>query len=155
MTGRLHGKRIIITGAVGNIGKEALRAFVAEGARVVLGDRDEVTGAAVAAEFGGAVRFVAVDVTSEDSVAGLVDAGTDWLGGLDVLAQNAGLQHSGAVADFDGEALAAEVVLALRLRRVGSWLVLGAGAGPRAVRAYPGRAWRQVMVASARWSMAR
>ena len=101
MTGRLHGKRIIITGAVGNIGKEALRAFVAEGARVVLGDRDEISGAAVAAEFGGAVRFVAVDVTSEDSVAGLVDAGTDWLGGLDVLAQNAGLQYSGAVADFD------------------------------------------------------
>lgn len=100
MTDRLKGKRIIITGAVSNIGKEAARGFVAEGARVVIGDRD-AAGAATAAEFGSAVSFIQVDVTSEDSVRNLIEKGAEWLGGLDVLVQNAGLQHSGAVTDFD------------------------------------------------------
>ena len=100
MSGRLTGKRIIITGAVNNIGKEAVRCFVAEGARVVIGDRDDA-GAATASSFGEAVKFIKVDVTSEDSVRRLIDDGAAWLGGLDVLCQNAGLQHSGAVTEFD------------------------------------------------------
>lgn len=100
MTGRLAGKRIIITGAVGNIGKEAVRSFVAEGARVVIGDRDDA-GADTAREFGAPVHFIEVDVTSEESVRALIDQGAAWLGGLDVLCQNAGLQHSGTVTGFD------------------------------------------------------
>lgn len=101
MAGRLAGKRIIITGAVSNIGKEAVRCFVAEGARVVIGDRDDA-GATTAQEFGDVAHFIKVDVTSEDSVQNLIDQGAAWLGGLDVLCQNAGLQHSGAVTEFDG-----------------------------------------------------
>lgn len=100
MTDRLKGKRIIITGAVSNIGKEAVRQFVAEGARVVIGDRD-AAGATTAAEFSAAVSFIQVDVTSEDSVRNLIEKGAEWLGGLDVLVQNAGLQHSGSVTEFD------------------------------------------------------
>lgn len=100
MTDRLKGKRIIITGAVSNIGKEAVRAFVTEGARVVIGDRDP-SGAKTAEEFGAAVRFVQVDVTDEQSIKSLIEEGTSWLGGLDVLCQNAGLQHSGSITEFD------------------------------------------------------
>jgi NAD(P)-dependent dehydrogenase (short-subunit alcohol dehydrogenase family) len=100
MTGRLSGKRIVITGAIGNIGKEAARSFVAEGARVVIGDIDENAGRAVVAELGAAAHFVHVDVTSEESVANLIERSAEWLGGLDVLAQNAGLQRSGAIAGF-------------------------------------------------------
>lgn len=101
MAGRLNGKRIVITGAIGNIGKEAVRSFIAEGARVVIGDIDEQAGRAVAEELGAATHFVHVDVTREESVAALIEAGAAWLGGLDVLAQNAGLQRSGAIAEFD------------------------------------------------------
>ncbi len=100
MTGRLSGKRIIITGAIGNIGKEAARGFIAEGARVVIGDIAEDAGRAVVAELGNAAHFVQVDVTREESVANLVARGVEWLGGLDALAQNAGLQRSGAIAEF-------------------------------------------------------
>ncbi len=101
MTGRLNGKRIIITGAVANIGKEAVTAFVAEGARVVIGDRDDAAGIALAESLGSSVRFVKVDVSDEASIAALITEATDWLGGLDVLAQNAGVQYSGDVIDFD------------------------------------------------------
>ncbi|MDQ0396008.1 SDR family NAD(P)-dependent oxidoreductase [Labrys monachus] len=104
MTGRLRDKRIIITGAVGNIGKAAVEAFVAEGARVVIGDVDVARGEEAAAAFGPAVRFVPVDVADEASLAHLVEAGVDWLGGLDVLAQNAGLMRSGSILDFDAAA---------------------------------------------------
>jgi NAD(P)-dependent dehydrogenase (short-subunit alcohol dehydrogenase family) len=100
MSGRLSGKRIVITGAIGNIGKEAVRSFVAQGARVVIGDIDENAGRAVVAELGGATHFVKVDVSSEASVANLIAQGVEWLGGLDVLAQNAGLQRSGPIAEF-------------------------------------------------------
>lgn len=101
MAGRLSGKRIILTGGVNNIGKQAAIQFVKEGARVVIADIDEVRGQKTAAELGGNVHFVAVDVTRENAVRELVERGVAWLGGLDVLAQNAGLQHSGPVTDFD------------------------------------------------------
>lgn len=98
MTNRLKGKRIVITGAVGNIGREAATAFIAEGAQVVIGDIDEKTGAATAGDIGAA--FIKVDVTLEDSVKAFIAAAASHLGGIDVLAQNAGLQRSGLVTDF-------------------------------------------------------
>lgn len=103
MAGRLDKKRIIITGGVNNIGKEAVRHFVAEGAKVVIGDINEAAGRAAVAELGPSTHFVKVDVTDEASVRQLIESAVAWLGGLDVLCQNAGLQHSGAVTEFDAK----------------------------------------------------
>ncbi len=103
MAGRLDKKRIIITGGVNNIGKEAARHFVAEGAKVVIGDINEAAGRAAVAELGPSTHFVKVDVTDEASVRQLIESAVAWLGGLDVLCQNAGLQHSGAVTEFDAK----------------------------------------------------
>jgi dihydroanticapsin dehydrogenase len=97
----LASKRIIITGAVNNIGKAAVLSFVAEGAKVVVGDRDVAAGEALVKEIGTAVRFLSVDVSAEDQVKSFVDQGVAWLGGLDVLAQNAGVQYSGPIEEFD------------------------------------------------------
>ena len=106
MLGRLKDKRIIITGAVDNIGKAAVHAFLDEGARVVVGDINAARGRSVAEEFGPAVRFLTVDVTDEAAIRAFIDAGVNWLGGLDVLCQNAGVQIVGdviaySVADWD------------------------------------------------------
>jgi NAD(P)-dependent dehydrogenase (short-subunit alcohol dehydrogenase family) len=103
---RLKGKRIIITGAVDNIGKEAVLAFLAEGARVVIGDINETKGRAAEAELGPNVRFLRVDLTSEADIRKFIADGVAWLGGLDVLCQNAGLQIAGGILgesleDFD------------------------------------------------------
>jgi NAD(P)-dependent dehydrogenase (short-subunit alcohol dehydrogenase family) len=65
MSERLKGKRIVITGAVANIGLEAVKAFAAEGARVVIGDRDKAAGAKVAVSLGDQVRFLEVDVPTK------------------------------------------------------------------------------------------
>ena len=101
MPGRLAGKKILLTGGVNNIGKQAAAQFILEGARVVIGDIDEAGGRRTASELGANAHFLAVDVTREDAVRTFVDEGARWLGGLDVLAQNAGLQHSGLVTDFE------------------------------------------------------
>src|ERR1700676_5318323 len=101
MVDRLRGKRIIITGAVNNIGREAAQQFVNEGARVVVADIDVAAGRRTADELGSGTHFIKADVTKEDEVCDLVEKGVAWLGGLDVLVQNAGVQHSGFVTDFD------------------------------------------------------
>lgn len=101
MAGRLAGKRVVLTGGVANIGREVVRAFVAEGARVVVGDLNTEAGERLRQETGAAMHFVRVDVASEQSVADFIAVGVRWLDGLDVLVQNAGLQHSGAVTEFD------------------------------------------------------
>jgi NAD(P)-dependent dehydrogenase (short-subunit alcohol dehydrogenase family) len=103
MAGRLDGKRVIFTGGVNNIGGEAVRLFVAEGARVVIGDIDETAGQIAAERHGAAARFIRVDVTDEASMRDLVEHSVRWLGGLDVLCQNAGVQYAGAVEEFDAE----------------------------------------------------
>jgi dihydroanticapsin dehydrogenase len=103
MPGRLEGKRIAITGAVENIGKEAVRLFVCEGARVAIGDIDDAKGRMTVEELGAATRYFHVDVSDEAGVRDFIAAAVDWLGGLDVLCQNAGVQDSGAVVDFDAD----------------------------------------------------
>jgi NAD(P)-dependent dehydrogenase (short-subunit alcohol dehydrogenase family) len=103
MAGRLGGKRIIITGGVNNIGKEAARQFVAEGAKIVIGDINDTAGRAAVVDLGSSAHFIKVDVTDETSVRQFVESAVAWLGGLDALCQNAGLQHSGAVTEFDSK----------------------------------------------------
>jgi NAD(P)-dependent dehydrogenase (short-subunit alcohol dehydrogenase family) len=102
MSHRLAGKRIILTGGVANIGREIVRAFLEEGARVVVGDINAEAGAKLQAEMRGSLLFEQVDVSREEDVRDFILGGVDWLGGLDVLVQNAGLQYSGSVTDFDG-----------------------------------------------------
>ncbi|MEF9440495.1 hypothetical protein OWS73_06870 [Burkholderia sp. 1B3(2022)] len=57
MSGRLTGKRVLLTGGVANIGLAILESFVAEGATVSVVDIDEVKGRALESRFGDKVRF--------------------------------------------------------------------------------------------------
>lgn len=94
MADRLHGKRAIVTGAGRGIGEAIARAFVREGAAVVVADRDAQTGAAVAADLaaqGGTALFVPVDIADPASAAGAVAAARDALGPIDILVNNAGV----------------------------------------------------------------
>jgi NAD(P)-dependent dehydrogenase (short-subunit alcohol dehydrogenase family) len=88
---RLEGKVAAITGAASGFGRAAARRFVAEGARVVLGDIQEAEGAAVADELGENAIFLKCNVTQEEDVAALVDAAVAHFGGLDVMYNNAGV----------------------------------------------------------------
>lgn len=91
MSGRLEGKVAAITGAASGFGEGAARRFVAEGAKVVMGDIQADRGAEIAAELGDAARFVTCNVTSEDDIANLVDTAVAEFGRLDIMYNNAGI----------------------------------------------------------------
>ncbi|GAB3484151.1 SDR family NAD(P)-dependent oxidoreductase [Azotobacter salinestris] len=91
----LDGKVAVVTGGGSGIGEAIVRLFVAEGARVVIGDID-ASAAALAAELGEAAIFVRADVTCEESVAALMQAAVDGFGRLDILVANAGIPEKKA-----------------------------------------------------------
>lgn len=99
MSGRLDGRVAAITGASSGIGRAAAERFAEEGAKVAIGDIQDDAGRELAESLGGAAIYVRCDVTSEDDVAGLVDAAVAEFGQLDVMYNNAGIV--GAVGPVD------------------------------------------------------
>jgi 3alpha(or 20beta)-hydroxysteroid dehydrogenase len=95
MTARLQGKIALITGGARGQGAAEARAFVAEGARVVIGDVLDDEGAQLAKDLGDAARFVHLDVTDESSWADAVRVAVDEFGALNVLVNNAGIMRLG------------------------------------------------------------
>jgi NAD(P)-dependent dehydrogenase (short-subunit alcohol dehydrogenase family) len=91
MAGRLEGKVAAITGGASGFGAGAARRFVAEGAKVVIGDIQDEAGQAVADELGDACEFVHCNVRIEDDVAKLVDTAVEKFGQLDIMYNNAGV----------------------------------------------------------------
>ncbi|WP_280401547.1 bifunctional aldolase/short-chain dehydrogenase [Nocardia carnea] len=98
----------LVTGAASGIGKAIAQRLAAEGACVVVADRDAAKAAEVAAEIGSAdvaIGFGA-DVTDEGQVQAAVDAALLAFGGLDLVVNNAGLSLSKSLletteADWD------------------------------------------------------
>jgi 3-oxoacyl-[acyl-carrier protein] reductase len=94
MTGRLSGKRAIVTGAGRGIGQAIARAFLDEGARVLINDIDRSLVEYSAAELGagdGQLAFVSGDVSNPDDVHRIVARAKEAFGGVDVLVNNAGI----------------------------------------------------------------
>ena len=86
---RLQGRVAVITGGAGGIGQATALRLAAEGATVVIGDRDEAGGMSVADQVNG--LFVPVDVTREDQVDALFDTAYLLYGTVDIVVNNAGI----------------------------------------------------------------
>lgn len=87
---RLQGKTTIITGGASGIGAATARRFVAEGARVLLADRDLPGAEALAKELGSAAAAIACDVRQEASAIAVAARAMELWGQVDVLVNNAG-----------------------------------------------------------------
>ncbi len=117
--GRLDGKVALITGGARGMGKAHARLFVAEGARVVLGDLLDDKGQALAAELGeDSCRYAHHDVTSETDWAAAVRATTDAFGTLNVLINNAGILKNKKIAEMT----LAEFRQVIDVNLIGEWL---------------------------------
>ncbi len=80
----LAGKIAVVTGGAAGLGRGIAERFLAEGARVVVGDIGE------AEQLDGSL-FVRTDVSDIAQVTRLVSAATDTYGGLDIMVNNAGV----------------------------------------------------------------
>jgi 3-hydroxybutyrate dehydrogenase len=98
----LAGKVAIVTGAASGIGLAIAQDFARQGMRVTVSDIDSERGLAVAAELEGA-RFQSADMTRPEEVRGLVYATIEAEGRVDILINNAGIQHVAPLVEFPEE----------------------------------------------------
>ncbi|MGN5236275.1 MULTISPECIES: SDR family oxidoreductase [unclassified Rhodococcus (in: high G+C Gram-positive bacteria)] len=108
-SGRLEGRRALVTGADSGIGRAVAVAFAREGADIVLSyleeDDDARQTATLIEDAGRRAVLAPGDIRSEDLCRGLVDTAVLELGGLDILVNNAAYQHMepGGIADMTTE----------------------------------------------------
>jgi NAD(P)-dependent dehydrogenase (short-subunit alcohol dehydrogenase family) len=96
-SGRLQGRRIVVTGAASGIGRAIAQLFAAEGAALALFDRDAAGLALTAAQTGGHV--CEVDVASEASVTAAAAQAAQALGGIDGVVNAAGIMRTGPIEE--------------------------------------------------------
>ena len=94
---RLENKVAVVTGAAAGIGEATAKLFAAEGARVVVADRNGEGAKAVAKAIGEAAIAVAVDVRVDADVMAMIAETKRAFGRLDVLVNNAGKGLIGTV----------------------------------------------------------
>lgn len=95
-----NGKIVIVTGAAQGMGASHAKAFIDQGATVVLTDVNATEGQATADQLGDHAHFMSQDVTSEADWQRVVEDTTHKFGHLDVLVNNAGITYSKSL--FDG-----------------------------------------------------
>ncbi len=83
-------QRVLVTAGASGIGREIVRAFAAQGAKVFVCDVDEHALDGVAQEIPGVATTVC-DISKRDDVERMISCAVDALGGLDVLVNNAGI----------------------------------------------------------------
>jgi 3-hydroxybutyrate dehydrogenase len=104
----LRGKTAIVTGSTSGIGLAYARALAAEGASVVVngfGDAAAIEGirAELAAASGAQAIYDAADMSRPDEIAAMVERTVSATGSVDIVINNAGIQHVAPIAEFPVE----------------------------------------------------
>ncbi|BDX33330.1 3-oxoacyl-[acyl-carrier-protein] reductase [Mycobacterium antarcticum] len=115
----LEGRTAVVTGGAQGIGFAIAERYVAEGARVVLGDLDLPATEAAVEKLGGHEVATAVrcDVTRADDVEALVAAAVERFGSLDVMVNNAGITRDATMRKMTEEQF--DQVISVHLK--GTW----------------------------------
>jgi 3-hydroxybutyrate dehydrogenase len=106
--GALTGKTAIVTGATSGIGQGVARALARAGANVMLdglGDPEKIEKdrAALAAEACVKVRYSPADVSKQEQIAQLIAETKEEFGSVDIIVNNAGVQHVAPIDEFPPE----------------------------------------------------
>lgn len=115
---RLHGRRILITGAASGIGRATAQLFAQQGAALTLIDRNAAGLAEVARETH--AHVFEADVTDEAAVARAVEQGAAAMGGIDGIVNSAGIQIRGSVLEVS----VAEWRRVLEINLTGAYIVV-------------------------------
>lgn len=98
---RLDGKTALITGAARGIGLSFAKAYVAEGARVAIGDINIDLARAAVADIGDNAVAVEIDVTDRRSIDAAVAQTVQAFGQIDILINNAALFTAAPIIEID------------------------------------------------------
>lgn len=101
----LKGKVCLVTGSTSGIGLGIARAFAAGGANIVLNgfgkpEDIEAIQANIVSEFGVSVVHSGADMSDPDAISDMFGSVLDRFGAVDVLVNNAGIQHVALVTEF-------------------------------------------------------
>ncbi|KQO63297.1 3-hydroxybutyrate dehydrogenase [Methylobacterium sp. Leaf88] len=104
----LKSKTAVVTGSTSGIGLACARAFAKEGANIVLngfGKPEDIEAArsGIESEFGVKAAHSPADLTKPGEIAGLIRLAEETYGSVDVLVNNAGVQHVSPIEDFPPE----------------------------------------------------
>jgi meso-butanediol dehydrogenase/(S,S)-butanediol dehydrogenase/diacetyl reductase len=97
----LDGRTAVVTGGARGIGRGIVEVLAEHGATVVVADLDVDEAGRVASSLGDRTAAVALDVTSEASVRGVIGKVLGDFGRLDILVNNAGVSRSIPFVDID------------------------------------------------------
>ena len=106
--GFLKDKTALVTGSTSGIGLACAQAYAREGANIVLngfGDADEIekTRAAIEKDHGVRAIYSGADLTKPDQIEELTTLAVDTFGAVDILHNNAGVQHVAPIEEFPVE----------------------------------------------------
>ena len=101
----LKGKTALVTGSTSGIGLATARALAQDGANIMLngfGDKTAIENerAGLEKEFGVKARYSPADMSKPAEIAAMIAATEQAFGALDVLVNNAGIQHVANIEDF-------------------------------------------------------
>ena len=100
MSNELKGRSVFVTGAASGIGLAIAAEFVKAGAKVAIADLNAAAATTAAAGLGEGAAGFACDVTSEAQLHAALDAAATRHGPIDVLVNNAGIQHVAPIEEF-------------------------------------------------------
>jgi len=103
VSSRLEDRTAIITGGARGIGLAFAERYVAEGARVVIADINIERAAEAAQQIGSTCHAIALDATDQASIDTCVSEAEDWLGGIDILVNNAALFDAQPIVEITRE----------------------------------------------------
>lgn len=99
---KIQNARAIITGGASGLGHATARYLIAQGAHVVLLDIQDEQGRAAASALGANAHFLRCDVSSETEVDAAMASAAQWLGGLNLLINCAGVIGAGRMLGKQG-----------------------------------------------------
>ena len=126
---QIASTRAIVTGGVSGLGLAVAQHLVRNGGKVALFDVNDDKGAAAVAELGADnARYFKTDVSDEAGVVANVAAANEFLGGLNVAINCAGILGSGRVIGRDGAMPLSQFQTTVMVNLVGSFNVAKAAA---------------------------